>query len=324
MTVWKKMTIVIALIGMLGLKILQNSESRCVIQSGNVNEFWFVACGVDVDGSGRYSGLITELLPATDGWAHYSIYGYCGSRYYRVRLVDAAAQLSRVIPLVNAKRQDGSLPEVISTCFDFRADGQFSGDDAGRFANDVRHAQLQHLKSTAPERVIHYQRSEQLFSDHLERSKRYWLTLLFEFSWLSGVIILTALPWLRNGGPLAWTTCVGGASLLLFCPVWCGYCSYTFTSCFPDGGVFYPDVVRRFPVFFEARQIDSWLIQHCPVLFDAVSQHPISDVDSARRLFPPPGPTGVLLTVVSLLLCAHVVLAIVRLRYRRVSVDGRA
>lgn len=318
MKVQKKTCIVVTLIALLALKIFQNSESRAAVRTGKVNEFWYVVCGVDVDGSVHSRGLWAGQLGIRDEWAYYSIVGYCGDMYYRIRLSDAATELPKVVQLVKAKKQDGSLPNFYAIAFESRRSREYSADDVRDSVNTILTAQFQHLQDTSMERVQLDQQAKQIFNDRLERSKRYWVTLLFEFFWLSSVAILILVPWLRSGGRLLWSMCVAFAPLVLFFPIWCGYCDYTFSSCFPDGGVLYPDVVRGFPIFFELSQIDSWLIARCPPLFDSFAQNPNGKDASALLHFPPPGPISLFLTCLVPVFIANAVLPVVWLcrRYR--------
>ena len=100
MKLWQKLCVVLFVVSLIGFKIIQNSESRAAIQNGSVNEFWYVVCGVDVDGSLGAPGWIAGPNAVRGAWAYYSKLGYCRDMLYRVRLDEAARQLPNVVKLV--------------------------------------------------------------------------------------------------------------------------------------------------------------------------------------------------------------------------------
>ncbi len=237
--------------------------------------------------------------------------------YYRVRLSDAAVELPKVVQLLNTKKQAALLTPIHERALQSWAMHEGTSDDVARLVEAMLEARLKHSEETAPERVQYVRRAEQMFDAYLTRSKRYWMTLLFEFVWLSGVVLLVAAPWLRSGGRLLWSVCLGIAPLVLFFPVYCGYGDYTFSSCFPDGGVFYPDVLRQFPVIFSQTQIDSWLVARCPPLFDSFAQNPRGKDMDAFVLFSTPGPVGICLTGLGPAIMLYVLLPVARTLWRR-------
>ena len=104
-----------------------------------------------------------------------------------------------------------------------------------------------------------------------QRAKRYWLTALFEFGYLAGLILFIAIPWLRKGGRLAWSIHLGLVPLLLLLPWYLGYVPWVFTSAFPNGGILYPWLVihlRGFPW----TGVDSFILQHSPKILEPLSQ----------------------------------------------------
>ena len=273
MKLWQKLCVVLIVVSLIGFKIIQNSESRAAIQNGNVNEFWYALCGVDVDGSLGDPGWLAGPDAVQGECAYYSIAGSCEDQYYRVRLDDAKKQLPRVVQLIDAQRLKKSLAPIRERAFESWVMTDGSATDVANLVEAMLVARLKHMEETAPERVQYIHESEQVFNAFFEKSKRYWITLSFEFTWLNGVVLLVAYPWLRNSGRVLWSVCLGIAPIVLFIPAYCGYASFVFTSCFPDGGVFYPDVLRWFPRL-RPTQIDHWLVPQFPQVFDIFAQQP--------------------------------------------------
>jgi hypothetical protein len=270
---WQKLCVVLFVISLIGFRIIQNSESRAVIQNGSVNEFWYVVCGVDVDGSFGDPGWMAGPDAVRGEWAYYSILGHCGDMFHRVRLDEAAIQLPGVVKLIVTQRLKESLSPVRERAFESWIMTDGSATDVANLVEAMLAARLKHMEETEPDRVQYVHRAERVFDATLERSKRYWMTQLFEFTWLSGVVLLIAYPWLRNSGRLSWSICLGIAPLVLYFPNLCGYALYTFSSCFPDGGIFYPDVVRWLPCISPTR-VDVWLNSRFPPMFDWLAQLP--------------------------------------------------
>ena len=163
-----------------------------------------------------------------------------------------------------------------------------SATDVANLIETMLAARVKHMEDTEPHRVQYLRKYEQEFNALRNRSNQYWMTQLFEFTWLSGVVLLIAYPWLRNSGRLSWSVCLGIAPLALYFPNLCGYSLYTFTSCFPSGGIFYPDVLRWFPCISLTR-IDAWLIARLPPMFDWLAQF---EYGNERTMIPDGAGTG--------------------------------
>ena len=320
MKLWQKLCVVLFVVSLIGFKIIQNSESRAAIQNGKVNEFWYVVCGVDVDGSLGDPGWMAGPNAVRGEWAYYSITGNCGKMCYRIRLDAAAGQLPRVVQLIDAQRLKKSLSAVHERTFESWVMTDGSATDVANLIETMLAARLKHMEDTEPHRVQYLRKYEQEFSALRDRSKRYWMTQLFEFTWLSGVVLLIAYPWLRNSGRLSWSICLGFAPLVLHFPNLCGYSLYTFTSCFPSGGIFYPDVLRWFPCISPTR-IDVWLIARLPPMFDWLAQF---EYGNERTMIPDgagPGPVGLVAVGLIPAILLYIVWPLARSLWRHYKVD---
>src|SRR5439155_25141751 len=72
--------------------------------------------------------------------------------------------------------------------------------------------------------------SERAFEERWRRIQRYHLNVIFEFLYLSALVLVIAWPWLRAAGPKRWALHCGLLPVLFFLPLWTGYAQLTFTS----------------------------------------------------------------------------------------------
>ena len=172
------------------------------------------------------------------------------------------------------------VPAHVQTGFDAWKREDPTRRDAAKLIAAIRKAKLarrQEEDEKDPEgpRLYEYQlECERYFAERWHRAKRYWLTVLFEFVFLAGLIVFALLPWLRNGGRLAWSIHLGLLPVLLLLPHYLGYAPLTFTSAFPNvGGVFYPWLIihlRRLP----CTGLNAALIERLPKILEPLCQLP--------------------------------------------------
>jgi hypothetical protein len=272
-----KLLIVIVIDLVIGALILQNVKSHAPVQSGTAPEFWMVACDIDVDGSMKDFGAFGGIYPPQDAWAIYYIQGYHDQFLYRVRLSEIAPHLPKIeSELKNKAENDETPPWLVSISKAWTREG---GDEneVQRLLALIRQAQLasikEHDKEHDDEQFERKMNDERDFYERWQRAGRYWATVLFEFLWLSFVLVFAALPWMRNSGRLAWAIHLALTLPLLFVPFFLGYVPNIFTSAFPAGGVFYPYVIfwfRGLPIL----NVDIWLLEHAPQPFEPLTQAP--------------------------------------------------
>ena len=102
---------------------------------------------------------------------------------------------------------------------------------------------------------------------------------MFEIVWLSGVIVLCSLPWLRSWGRIGWAVCLAVLPTILFLPYFFGYAPFTFTSAFPVGGVVYSYVLQwaSIPFWligFDRTRLDTLILDGLPKVLEPLSQLP--------------------------------------------------
>lgn len=232
-----------------------------------------IACGVDVDGSMKDFNYFGGIYPPQENWAIYYIQGYHDQFLHRVQLSELAPYLSKIENEWKDKSKIGDLvPAVAKVAQSWTREGD-DEREVRRLLALLRESRLESAKEDDAERLARLLDDEEEFFQRWRRFKRYWATALFEFCWLSLVLIVAAIPWIRQSGRLAWATHLGLALPLLFLPFFLGYVPYTFTSAFPAGGILYPYLVACFsglPLF----DLDIWYYKHAPQPFEPLTQEP--------------------------------------------------
>ena len=97
------------------------------------------------------------------------------------------------------------------------------------------------------------------------------MTVAFEFAVLAGTVVFAAIPWLRKAGRWAWSIHLGALPVLLVLPWFLGYASWTFTSCFPAGGIVYPYVISPFRMV-PSTSIDEFILERFPKPLERLTQ----------------------------------------------------
>ena len=181
----------------------------------------------------------------------------------------AMADFPAVVKSLEAQPQ-GDPPTVFQKGFAAWKRSRAAEDDAAGLLNEIRKARLENLKREVPE-LYEEVAAEGQFPLRWERARRYWLTCLFEFLFLAGLLVFAAIPWVRGAGRLSWSIHLGLVPVLLFVPFWLGYVPLAFTSAWPSGGVVYPSLIIHFRGVLWTG-LDTAFIEHVPKVLEPLWQ----------------------------------------------------
>jgi hypothetical protein len=269
---WIKLLFVVAAVALIGVWVLHNARIHCPVHEGTPEEFWSLTCGINLDGADgprRMGGM----YPPQGKWGIYYVQGYHDQFLHRVRLSELAPSVPAMVRVLEEKVEAGSAGPFHAGMLDRwnREDGE--PRDIERLLRCRSEAYLAFLKDYDADIHAYRLENERGFSVRWQRAERFWLTLLFEFVWLAGVIVFAAIPWLRRAGRLGWAIHLALVPPLLFLPHFLGYAPYTFTSLFPDGGVAYPYAIRVFGALpLPWTDLDTWLMDRAPRWFQPFAQ----------------------------------------------------
>ncbi len=228
-------------------------------KDGSPREFWMRACGV----------VSYSTYRPRDGWFIYFDQGFHGQFLYRVRRETALAAFADLLPDLEAAAKAGEMHSAVADAY--RAWAR-SGRGPEALLEETHAAWLAHWQKEDKEVYTLMLASEQEFSERWRCVKRYWLNILFEFAYLTGLLLFVAWPWLRGKGIWRWALHVGLFPLLLFMPYFLGYALATFTSAGPSGGALYPWLLVWFwPLNFWT-ELDTAIYQATPLVLLPVSQ----------------------------------------------------
>lgn len=253
--------------------VLRNAKSHAPVQYGTAPEFWKVACDIDVDGSMKDFDKMGWIYPPQGEWAIYYISGYHDEFLHRVPVRELAPYLPKIETELKNKATEGETWPLLSrVSADWTREGN-DEEEVRRLLALMRDTHLAIVKEKDRELHQYVLEKEKLFQERWHRANRYWITVVFEVVWLSGVLGFTLWPLLRDSSRMSWAIHLGLAAPLLFLPFFLGYVPYTFTSAFPAGGIYYPYVLywfRGLPVF----DVDIWYYEHAPQPFEPLTQEP--------------------------------------------------
>jgi hypothetical protein len=111
---------------------------------------------------------------------------------------------------------------------------------------------------------------EQQFWRRWQRVNWYWANMVFEWTFLTGLVLFVLWPVIRNQSALRWALHVAALPLLFLLPAYLGYAAFSFTSAGPSGGILYPFLL--WPCLGGAvTEVDAWLLARLPQILEPLS-----------------------------------------------------
>jgi len=240
-----KLPIVAAAICVIGLALYRLTPEMRPIQDGDPKMFWLHACRIDVgvkDVKDYHPGY---YLPR-DGWFIYYVQGMHEQFIYRVPESDALS----VFPLVVEKLRKapaGALHPDVEQGFKQWVRTTSDANDATGLLVAIRTSRLQRLKQDDPYKIYDAVEMEEAeFSQRWHRIQRFQMNVVFEFCFLTSLVLLVASPWLLRWYRWKLAALLALLPVYFFMPYWLGYAQWTFTSVGPSGGILYPYLIAPF------------------------------------------------------------------------------
>lgn len=273
-----------SLIVALGIARLANPMAP--IRDGNSAEFWRIACGVSPTGETEQSfGGVAYFVD--DTWAAYDVTHMHGSDLFRVRLSSLALDFDSVCKLLMEPSGEDDKSDYVKGFNTWRAQDPDSRDIAA-LVESIKKVRLRRIIVADPDVVKYIVASEQQFWQRWERANWYWANIVFEWLFLSGLILFAFWPTVRDKGIWAQTIHIAVVPLMFFSPTYLGYATYSFTSAGPSGGVLYPFLLRILGIG-QCNRLDLWILERTPRLLEPLSIPIGSPLALSGRGFP--GPT---------------------------------
>lgn len=214
------------------------------VKNGTSAEFWQAACGVHLRGE---SDVWAGIYPPRDGWYIYYVQGFHGQFLYRVPRSEAVADYRTVLNKVAEFADNADAKGRARWAY-----AAFAGHhsevehDPERFLALIREEMLRSIRVKDEEVYYSMVSGEKEFDNRWAHVQRYWMNMAFEIVFFGALTIFALWPWLRRKPVSIWCLHMGALPVLLFLPSFLGYCSFSFTSAGPSGGVLYPWVIVWF------------------------------------------------------------------------------
>jgi hypothetical protein len=173
-----------------------------------------------------------------DSWAAYEVSHLHGSDLYYVALSAALDDFDAVVSMLELARERGEDNRFISGYVAWRDDPELARDAQSLVESIKRELQRRMIQNGRDATWLGME--EQLFWQRWPRARWYWATIIFEWAFLSGLVLFALWPVIRNRSAMRRSVHVALLPLLFLLPAYLGYATYSFTSAGPSGGVVYP------------------------------------------------------------------------------------
>ena len=276
------------------------------VKRGTAEKLWEQACDIPQQFLGH-----GDVYRPREGWFVYDIQHWHGSFLYRVPEAEVLSSFDQVVEKLRANKNNPDIYPHVRAVFEKWSNcSDLSRQNAEGLLGDIREAYLDHLKTDEPD-LYSFAKSEELLVDQRwVQSKWYWTNVVFEWVFLSGLVLFGTWPMRRDRGWRSWALHLGLLPILFMLPVYLGYATFSFTSAGPSGGVLYPWLLSG---FFGGRcnELDRQILAHLPRILEPLSA-PIGMPLSLSGMGMP-GPTTM---VIAGLLIALLVFSVHKLRDR--------
>jgi hypothetical protein len=285
------------------------------IKRGTAEELWEQACHFRP--SEQSIGGRGQVFKPREGWFVYDLQYMHHSDVYRVPESEVFASLNEVV----AKLRNGENPYIYpyanAGCEKWFNRPDPSRHDAQNLLADIREAQLDHWRTKNPHWCYMLESEEWLAELRWAQGKWYWFNIVFEWLFLSGLVLFAAWPVRRDKVDWRRVACHWGILPLLFMmPAYLGYASLSFSSRGPCGGILYPWLIFGLRHSAECNDFDRQILVHTPQILEPLSAEiPIPLMGNMNDIIwsAMPGPTTM---VIAGLLIALLVFSVHKLRDR--------
>lgn len=293
--------VLIALCSAVGIALL--APSMAPVRKGNSHMFWKIATGVSL--SPNVDDAWGDAYIVDDVWAAYDSAHYHGSDIYRVSVADVSADFDAVVSMLEQAVQRGEDSPFLKGYVNWRDDDD-KPRDSSALLEDIKRARNRDLIEDNIDLLAYRVAGEQQFWQRWQRADWYWASIVFEWTFLTGLALFSVWPAIRHHSALRWAIHVAFLPLFFLLPTYLGYATNSFTSAGPSGGILYPFLLR-FCRGGSFTSVDSWLMERTPQVLEPLSV-PIGSPIALSGMGLP-GPTYAILAGVVAGVCLFVAIA---------------
>ena len=240
------------------------------VRAGSAQDYWDVVCGVKRYPPGDLASW--EAYATRHGAFLYENSGLESTTLYEAPEADVRSQFEQVVAKLGDP--ENSFRPYVVEGFKMWQDGlPQTGRTPESLVNAINEALFSKVKAEQP-RVYYYN----LFSSdevegRLVRANWFWAAIVFEWTFLTGLLLWVSWPIIRGGGRVRWAVHLGAVPFLLYLPLYFDYAPYLYTTAGPSGGILYPWFVEWFHGIpdWPLGQWDTWILRHTPPLLETLS-----------------------------------------------------
>ena len=241
------------------------------VREGTSEDFWWCACRVNLDGRDR--DVFAGIYQPRDGWYVYYEQGIHGQFLYRLPRSEALADYPEVLrSLDEAVQQEDAAPGLCQLYSELEQRRSAIEQNPDELLALIRNTRVKKLKQEDESDYRYFLSTEEDFAERWRRIQRYWLNVVLECVFFTGLTLFAFWPWLRGKGRATMSIHFGLIPSLLLLPYFLGYATWTFTPAGPSGGVLYPFAILPARGASVLGQLDQWGWEAFPKILEPLSQ----------------------------------------------------
>ncbi|MDB5344533.1 MAG: hypothetical protein JWP89_2910 [Schlesneria sp.] len=238
------------------------------IRRGTSDDFWLIGANVKLTPNidtvwGGDAYVIDET------WAAYDENHMHGSHVYGVPLSEVNADLGVVVQKLEEDRRNEKNKVSVKGYLSWKELPQDRRDVRRLITSIARERKLRTAESDI-DTVAFIGANEQLFQRRWRQADWYWADFVFEWIFLSGLVLFALWPGIRRFSSVGWGLHVACLPFLFRLPVYLGYAVMTLTSAGPSGGVLYPYLLLMFRGG-SCTSFDERLLKYTPQILEPLS-----------------------------------------------------
>ena len=239
------------------------------IRPGNSAELWYQVCRAQI-GAKPIEHYIGQVV-LQDGWFIYEVPYMHGSWLFEVPELDAMRDFPQVLAQMDAEAEDLENQDYVTQGYRaWNDDADSHGRGVQGLIDSIDMAFTEARRENGSRDLRSYY--SYVMSVRLQKAKKYWANIAFEFFFLSGLVWFVAWPIIKRRSPRRLALHWGLAPLFFMLPVYLGYATYSFTSVGPSGGVLYPWLLRPLCGGHQFKWESRMLAERLPLLLESLSQ----------------------------------------------------
>ncbi len=214
------------------------AERMAPSHPGSSQIFWNIACRVTLHSEKKLC-CGGNAYYVNDSWFAYESSYLHGSKLLLISAAEVSSDFDAAVEALQTAHEQGEDDAFIRGYVSWRDDEHHSHTPRA-LLDSIRISREKSLCEENTAMLAHFLIDEQMFWRRLARVNWYWANVVFEWVFLSGLVLFALWPGIRKLSALRWAVHVGLLPVMFMLPTYLGYASYSFTTVGPCGGILYP------------------------------------------------------------------------------------